>query len=1116
MKSFFKKLWAAFLSVLLAITIIPFGAVTGYAAPAGDFTPYFTNVKITAADGTALPVIVAKNASIKVEFDYAVPAGGLAVDSYSFKLPLEIAEGAPTAAIIDSSLTIADITCSANGDAEIAFTQAAFDNGYLAQGSGGSFNFLVSLNKDNISNSKKDITFFPGSSNEKKINMAFALDQISGICITTVEVKALNASNNKITWSITSKPELRNANAGIPNENKITNFKIESNLTAGLELSGTPVFKLNGTPLNIVDYDFTAEGTPDTGLKLTFALKPGYNYLYNPSDQFQIEYDSVYSMKAFENSEKAKFENKTKAGFSCERYKQDSATGAISLDDAKQPVNSNQNDANAEIASGILKKEYTYNKATQTIKWHITVNEDYFIFDDASVNIKDTIPAGLKLVPMSVKKSVDNNNWSDARYSYAPTGFEGGTLETTEFTMNDKVYITYETVINPAIWQKEPSHEFINNVIFKTEHNAIQHTFTRTSSLNAVFAGAGGGLIGASGAYNRQNHTFTWETAVNSSNAAVNSGVVTLFIPDGITYVDGSITYSGAALGSSAGAPTPVVGGKSLKVSLPSSINAEGKISIKTTVDNPKLWATNNADTPYSIKANLVSGDIDLTAQASANAVTKVIEKSSADANGYDFNTKELKWKIDINQNQMAMTNPVITDVLPAGLSYKASSVTANGIAILPNGVSYDDATRTLTVSLADAVIGDAAPYIEFVAIVNDDSYLKLPSKSIINTASIYFDELGAEGAVSHTHSRTIGRPPLTKTGKQNQSYRNYTWSVEINPNQADLGALTLSDTLPSGLVMDLESVKLHEANTAQYTGALTSSGTLVYDGKSPALYPDFTAELSGQTFTFKFNSGLSKAYILTFDTDNTNNSAAKYKNSIMFEGDLPSATTTDDISQGNALSGGTANPNRGTIKINSKAGAVGNANLAGVVYKITGTNKNNVYTATTDAAGIATFTPVKFDTYSVEVLFIPNGYGALSGTTDITISGAARSQSLTLRYDTGTLVTVSYNGNGYTGGAQPPALKYAPNATGVKAVPNTFVRAGATFLKWNTAPDASGADYSPADIIAIGSSDITLYAIWTALPDNGGSPGTPVNPESPGSGTVILAPKPNPQTGVK
>ena len=77
---------------------------------------------------------------------------------------------------------------------------------------------------------------------------------------------------------------------------------------------------------------------------------------------------------------------------------------------------------------------------------------------------------------------------------------------------------------------------------------------------------------------------------------------------------------------------------------------------------------------------------------------------------------------------------------------------------------------------------------------------------------------------------------------------------------------------------------------------------------------------------------------------------------------------------------------------------------------------------------------------------------------------------------------TVTYNGNGNTGGSVPiDSTNYAQGQT-VTVLGNTgnLVKTSFSFSGWNTQPDGSGTTYSPTQTFIMGAANVTLYAMWT------------------------------------
>ncbi len=98
---------------------------------------------------------------------------------------------------------------------------------------------------------------------------------------------------------------------------------------------------------------------------------------------------------------------------------------------------------------------------------------------------------------------------------------------------------------------------------------------------------------------------------------------------------------------------------------------------------------------------------------------------------------------------------------------------------------------------------------------------------------------------------------------------------------------------------------------------------------------------------------------------------------------------------------------------------------------------------------------------------------------------------------------TVTYNGNGNTGGSVPgDSTNYLQGQT-VTVLGNTgsLVKNGYSFVGWNTQANGSGTTYTQAQTFTIGAADVTLYAKWTASPtytitynDNGAAGGSVPN----------------------
>jgi uncharacterized repeat protein (TIGR02543 family) len=83
-----------------------------------------------------------------------------------------------------------------------------------------------------------------------------------------------------------------------------------------------------------------------------------------------------------------------------------------------------------------------------------------------------------------------------------------------------------------------------------------------------------------------------------------------------------------------------------------------------------------------------------------------------------------------------------------------------------------------------------------------------------------------------------------------------------------------------------------------------------------------------------------------------------------------------------------------------------------------------------------------------------------------------------------GSNFTLSYDGNGATGGSVPASVT-AEKGTAVKlSDAGSLIKDGYTFSGWNSNADGTGDSYSPGDNVTLGA-DMTLYAKWQSATAN-------------------------------
>lgn len=144
-----------------------------------------------------------------------------------------------------------------------------------------------------------------------------------------------------------------------------------------------------------------------------------------------------------------------------------------------------------------------------------------------------------------------------------------------------------------------------------------------------------------------------------------------------------------------------------------------------------------------------------------------------------------------------------------------------------------------------------------------------------------------------------------------------------------------------------------------------------------------------------------------------------------------------------------------------------------GIVYGTTAnpTVDNSKKTATgTTGAFTANLTGLTANTTYYYRAYATNSNGTSYGT-DQTFTTLANA----------TNYTVTYDGNGSTGGSVPTDSNSYTQGSSVTVQGNTgsLVRTGYTFAGWNTVADGSGTNYLADATFDIGSTNVTLYAKW-------------------------------------
>lgn len=426
-------------------------------------------------------------------------------------------------------------------------------------------------------------------------------------------------------------------------------------------------------------------------------------------------------------------------------------------------------------------------KITYTVK---VGNGDGAVYEIENAKMADTIPAEFDFVDGSVQ--VDGKSYP---YSYDNTSRKLS-VQIGNLKPNAARTVTFAVTVNKSAYGKTVHNTAVlsGDNIKDTEgkdkgveigDGKTKPEVTKTADKSAANVG--------------DKVTYTIKLANGEfASVAIKDAVLTDTIPNGLDMQYGSVTLNGKltndySYDEASRVLTVKVGDlgieKSATVTFVAVVNtaAYGKTIYNTAV----MKSDNTPDT--SGKDNGVTvGDGKAKPQ-----IDKYANKSSARVG--DKITYTLTVKND-DTATVPVENGVITDVLPAGLTFEYGSVTLNGKNT--NDYTYDENTRLLTVNIG-TIEPDAKQVIGFTATVNESAY----NTTIQNLATLTSDNADpvqdkddgvaiADGdallTVSKSADKTIAKVGDTITYTVNAA--NAT-GADVNIRDA-----VMADTIPNGL----------------------------------------------------------------------------------------------------------------------------------------------------------------------------------------------------------------------------------------------------------------------------------------------------------------------------
>ena len=295
---------------------------------------------------------------------------------------------------------------------------------------------------------------------------------------------------------------------------------------------------------------------------------------------------------------------------------------------------------------------------------------------------------------------------------------------------------------------------------------------------------------------------------------------------------------------------------------------------LKTYASEPSFYAGNANDTfknnvtmsKAGTSVDNIPISTDISASASIAASSTVLTKEHV---SYDPISKKLTWRLTVDANETDLGDVDIIDELEAGLSCNVDEATLNGGGFTGgNTFIVDEKTNTIKIKLVNVKKKQTITFTTTVDV--DGEIFRTKDKVVFSNTAKLTSQTNPKTVKSET-SLTLSNKALSKAAVQNDQNLTADYTVKLNPLSMDLlkglpenQKLQLEDTLPDGLYLDLDSVKLYNAVVL---GASKTSDTYTVDmSKGELVDTAIDYEPATRTLTVDIPDA-SKGYILTYKT---------------------------------------------------------------------------------------------------------------------------------------------------------------------------------------------------------------------------------------------------------
>ncbi|SMD71223.1 dihydroorotate dehydrogenase electron transfer subunit [Bacillus mobilis] len=877
-------------------------------------------------------------------------------DYFTFQLPeYFLVHNTITEDLIDGKgHTIGSFVVTPDGKVTMTFNEYIEDHPNIA----GNLNIRTEFNEVKITGTTEKQIPFPIKEKDVIIELDFKPKVKQSIDKKGVPDRPTNT--NQINWTV----EMNKT------KDKLTNAVFQDNIPNGASL--------NEDSIKVYYLEVDINGKTTRGAEVP---KEEYE-LTSSSDKLNIA-----------------FKNETSKAYQIEYATKITDESVTSFKNEAKVSSKNQKDVSANATVTVkrgthLEKTSKYNPKTQTIEWTITYNGDQRKISKEAALLKDILDKDHKVDLSSIV--VKNASYNDSGQIVTGDDATNFTVkETTEgfdlqFTTDiDSAYvITYTSkAAGDVIKDGEIENEIIaDGGSSKTNKVTLQQqNIIKKHNKNA-------------GDTDYNAKTTKWTIIVNDNNYVLNDAVIKdTFDFGGLTLQKDSfkITDGSKTLDPESDYTLDVTDkGFEVKLAGDYKSNMNKTLTITYTTDfNYENLSKEKDNKSFKNTANLSWIDINNQKNNSSSDDTfdpDYYTKGNGFKYGsYNAQTKEIKWDIGFNYNNMTIKDPSIVDVLrdnqkliPESIEVRHMKLTggAHGFEVsdpVPSNeytIEYPtkDNNNTLTIHFKNEI--KTAYHISFKT--------SLAGEQINKRYDNYADLKDGSKTVTTIHGAfeiTNGGSGVTKTAKQNDKYID--WSVSINASQSTIENAVVTDEPTDNQMLDEKSFHLYPTTVA-VDGTLTKdTANELKEGTDYKLKVITDNDTGKQQFKVEFLHTIHRAYILEYRSLINADHNEKVSNKATITGHRLTLTKVEDVKfvevkVSSGSGGGSASKGRGSLQIIKADDKDDKVLLAGAeftLYDQTGTTA--IRTITTGDDGVAKFNNLRRDKYLIKETKAPKGY---------------------------------------------------------------------------------------------------------------------------------------------